>query len=266
MPIRNTTAAQASDAKIAAFFELLALEAGKLIMDVYASEIVVDEKADLSPVTAADHASERLILERLRRELPGIPCVAEEEVAAGIVPPALGREFMLIDPLDGTREFVARRPDFTVNIALIRDGAPAVGVVYAPARGEMHSGFADQAEAIEVGHGYVVEGRRRIRVRAGVTPLTIVASRSHRTSKTDLYIREFAAAEIVSVGSSLKFCMIAAGQADLYPRFGRTMEWDTAAGHAVLSAAGGRVTTRDGAPFLYRKPGFENPPFIARGA
>jgi 3'(2'), 5'-bisphosphate nucleotidase len=251
MPIRNTTAAQASDADISAFFEQLALEAGKLIMDVYASEIVVDEKADLSPVTAADHASERLILERLRREFPGSSCVAEEEVAAGIVPPALGREFMLIDPLDGTREFVKHRPDFTVNIALIRDGAPVVGVVYAPARGEMHSGFAGHAEAIAVGHGYVVEGRRRIRVRAGVTPLTIVASRSHRTSETDLYIREFAAAEIVSVGSSLKFCMIASGEADLYPRFGRTMEWDTAAGDAVLRAAGGLTTTLDGKPLTY---------------
>src|SRR5262249_26780956 len=122
MPIRNTTAAQASDAEIAAFFEQLAVEAGKLIMDVYASDMVVDAKADDSPVTAADHASERLILERLRRQFPGIPCVAEEEVAAGIVPPALGHEFMLVDPLDGTREFVGRRPDFTVNIALIRDG------------------------------------------------------------------------------------------------------------------------------------------------
>jgi 3'(2'), 5'-bisphosphate nucleotidase len=271
MPIRNTTAAQASDAEIAAFFEQLALEAGKLIMDVYASEIAVDQKADLSPVTAADRASERLILERLRRRFRGITCVAEEEIAAGIVPPALGREFMLIDPLDGTREFVAHRPDFTVNIALIRDGAPAVGVVYAPARGEMHSGFADHAEAIQVGHGYVVEGRHRIRVRAGVTPLAIVASRSHRTSETDLYIRKFAAAEIVSVGSSLKFCMIAAGQADLYPRFGRTMEWDTAAGDAVLRAAGGLTTTLDGKPLTYGKRGrpgiadFANPDFIAKG-
>jgi len=272
MPTRNTTAAPASDdAAIVAIFERLALEAGKLVMDVYASEITVSEKADLSPVTAADHASERLILEGLRHEFPDVPCVAEEEIAAGAEPAALGDAFILVDPLDGTREFVNRRPDFTVNIALIRDRAPAIGVVFAPARGEMHSGFPGRAEAIAVGHGYVVESRRSIHVRAGFTPLTIVASRSHRTHDTDLYIRNFAAAEIVSVGSSLKFCMIASGEADLYPRFGRTMEWDTAAGDAILRAAGGLTTTLDGKPLTYGKRGrpgvddFVNPAFVARG-
>jgi 3'(2'), 5'-bisphosphate nucleotidase len=252
-------------------FEMLALEAGKLIMDVYAADIEVEAKADLSPVTAADRASERLILEGLRREFPGIPCVAEEEIACGFVPGALDGAFLLIDPLDGTREFVGHRPDFTVNIALIRDGAPTIGVVYAPARGEMYSGLPGRAEAIAVGHGYVVENRRPVHVRSGFTPLTIVASRSHRTHDTDLYIRKFAAAEIVSIGSSLKFCMIASGQADLYPRFGPTMEWDTAAGDAVLRAAGGTTTTLDGEPLGYGKRGragladFLNPPFLAKG-
>jgi 3'(2'), 5'-bisphosphate nucleotidase len=271
MPIRNTTQAAASDADIARIFENLALEAGKLIMDVFASEFEVDSKADLSPVTAADRNSERLILEGLRREFPDIPCVAEEESAAGAVPGDLGSVFMLVDPLDGTREFCHHRPDFTVNIAMIRDGAPAIGVVYAPARGELYSGIPGRAELIQIGDGYVETGRHPISVRGGFPPLTIVASRSHRTDDTDLYIRKFAAAEIVSVGSSLKFCLIAAGQADLYPRFGSIMEWDTAAGDAVLRAAGGVTLTLDGAALTYGKRGrpgiedFVNPSFIAKG-
>ena len=220
MPNRNTTAAPESDPAIVAIFERLALDAGKLVMDVYASEIVVGSKSDLSPVTAADHASEKLILAGLRSAFPDIPCVAEEEIAAGVVPGALDGNFLLIDPLDGTREFVNRRPDFTVNIALIRNGVPEVGVVFAPARGQMHSGYPGHAEAIAVGEGLAMESRRRVHVRTGFTPLTIVASRSHRTDDTDVYIRNFEAAEIVSVGSSLKFCMIASGEADVYPRFG----------------------------------------------
>jgi 3'(2'), 5'-bisphosphate nucleotidase len=271
MPNRNTTAAPESDAAIVAIFERLALDAGKLVMDVYASEIVVRSKSDLSPVTAADHASEKLILAGLRSAFPDIPCVAEEEIAAGVVPCPLDGNFLLIDPLDGTREFVNRRPDFTVNIALIRNGIPEVGVVFAPARGQMHTGYPGHAEAIAVGEGFAVEGRRRVHVRTGFTPLTIVASRSHRTHDTDHYIRNFEAAEIVSVGSSLKFCMIASGEADLYPRFGITMEWDTAAGDAVLRAAGGMTVTLDGLPLTYGKRGragvddFVNPTFVAKG-
>jgi 3'(2'), 5'-bisphosphate nucleotidase len=256
---------------MAAAFERLALEAGKLIMDVYDCEIVAAVKADQSPVTAADHASERLILEGLRREYPDIPCVAEEEIAAGHVPAALGEAFILVDPLDGTREFVSRRPDFTVNIALVREGVPVVGLVYAPARGEMYAGYPGHAEGVAVGHGYTVEGRRRLRVRDGAMPYTIVASRSHGNAETEDYIRTFEMAELVSVGSSLKFCLLAAGEADLYPRFGRTMEWDTAAGDAVLRAAGGTTKTLDGSPLAYGKRNqandvdFANPHFIARG-
>lgn len=271
MPTRNMTRAAGSDAGISAVFEKLALDAGRLVMDVFAAEFAIASKPDLSPVTAADHASERLILEGLRAAFPGIPCVAEEEMAAGNAPGELGDVFILVDPLDGTREFCSHRPDFTVNIALIRNGAPAIGVVYAPARGEMYAGYAGRAEQIDIGHGYVETGRHPIAVRAGSAPLTILASRSHRTDDTDLYIRKFAAAEIVSVGSSLKFCIIAAGKADLYPRFGRTMEWDTAAGDAVLRAAGGSTLTLDGAPLVYGKRGapgvddFVNPSFVAKG-
>ena len=271
MPTRNMTQAAVSDAEIAATFERLALEAGRLVMDVFAAEFAVASKPDQSPVTAADHASERLILEGLRADFPGLACIAEEEIAAGKSPGALGEAFVLVDPLDGTREFCNHRPDFTVNIALIRSGAPVIGVVYAPARGEMYAAYAGQAEQIEIGHGYVETGRHPITVRTGTAPLTIVASRSHRTDDTDLYIRKFATAEIVSVGSSLKFCMIAAGKADLYPRFGRIMEWDTAAGDAVLRAAGGITLTLDGTPLTYGKRGtpgvddFVNPPFIAKG-
>jgi 3'(2'), 5'-bisphosphate nucleotidase len=265
------TPAAGSDAEIAATFERLALEAGRLVMDVFAAEFAVTSKQDQSPVTAADHASERHILEGLRAAFPGMICVAEEEMAAGLAPGALGEAFLLVDPLDGTREFCNHLPDFTVNIALIRGGAPAVGVVYAPARGEMYSAHAGQAEQIEIGDGYVETARHPITVRTGTAPLTIVASRSHRTDDTDLYIRKFAAAEIVSVGSSLKFCMIAAGKADVYPRFGRIMEWDTAAGDAVLRAAGGITLTLDGRPLTYGKCGtpgvddFVNPPFVAKG-
>lgn len=270
MPIGSRTAGVPSDADFAGVFEALAIDAGKLAMDVFASDFAVDAKADESPVTAADKASERLILDGLRREFPRIPCVAEEEVAAGIAPPALGDTFFLVDPLDGTREFVNRRPDFTVNIALIRKGAPVVGVVYAPARCSIFSGYGGYAEAGSVGEGYVVEGRRRTHVRAGFPPFTIVASRSHRTHETDLYLRKFSGAEIVSIGSSLKFCMIASGEADIYPRFGRTMEWDTAAGDAVLRAAGGTTLTLDGTPLTYGKRGaatadFANPDFVAMG-
>lgn len=246
-------------------FERLALGAGRLIMDVFNGRMEVEEKADCSPVTEADRCSERLILAGLRSAFPEIPCVAEEEAACGIFPGSLGDTFFLVDPLDGTREFVERCADFTVNIALVRNGVPVAGVVYAPASGRLFSGRAGHAEAAEVdADGHVID-RRRIHVREGATPLTIVASRSHLTEETRIYMRRFEAAEIVSVGSSLKFCLVAEAAADLYPRFGRTMEWDTAAGDAVLRAAGGSTVTRDGFPLAYGKAGFANPSFISCG-
>lgn len=272
LQINTTTTAAASDGEaMLTVFEDLALKAGRVIMEIFRGKISIEHKADSSPVTEADRESEKLILEGLRGYFPGIPCVAEEEAAAGIEAPQLGRLFFLIDPLDGTKEFVNGNADFTVNIALIRDGVPEVGVVYAPCSGRFFSGRPGRAEAITLDEELNIADRHRIAVRDGQVPLTIVASRSHRTPETDAYIRQVEAAEIVSVGSSLKFCLIAAGEADVYPRFGRTMEWDTAAGDAVLRAAGGITTTADGKPLIYGKRNqvndadFANPSFVATG-
>ncbi len=267
----TTKAAASDDEAMLALFERLALEAGRVIMEIFHGQVAVEHKPDSSPVTEADRASERLILAGLRTAFPGIPCVAEEEASAGIEAPELGRAFFLVDPLDGTREFVNGNADFTVNIALIRDGAPEIGVVYAPCSGRFFSGRPGLAEAIALSGDGTIAGRHRISVREGQVPLTIVASRSHRTPETDAYIRQVEAAEIVSVGSSLKFCLVAAGEADVYPRFGRTMEWDTAAGDAVLRAAGGETVTRGGEPLTYGKRNqpddvdFANPSFVAMG-
>src|SRR5262249_7322429 len=192
----------------------------------------------------------------------------EEQVAAGRVP-RVASEFFLVDPLDGTKEFVQRRGDFTVNIALVRGGVPELGVVYAPAKSRLFAGGVKAREAVrheqwpdEEAHA----SRASMRVRTPPSGgLTVVASRSHRTPETDAYLAQVKVSELVSVGSSLKFCLVAAGEADLYPRLGPTMEWDTAAGHAVLSAAGGEVVNLDGSPFRYGKPAFRNPSFIATG-
>ena len=265
------TAAAASDEAILDRCERLALLAGREVMRVFQAGCDVHHKSDQSPVTEADRESERIILEGLRRAFPEIPCVAEEEAAAGILPAALGRAFFLIDPLDGTREFVNRRTDFTVNIALVRGGVPEIGVVFAPCTGRFFSGRPGRAESLEVSAGYEIAGRHPVSARKAAEPLAVVASRSHNTPETEAYIKSLGAAEIVSVGSSLKFCLVAAGEADVYPRFGRTMEWDTAAGDAVLRAAGGSTCTLDGAPLAYGKRNqaddedFANPHFIARG-
>lgn len=260
------------DAAMLAEFEKLALAAGAEIMDVFRAGITVEEKSDSSPVTEADRRAEIVILEGLRAAFPHIPCVAEEEASAGLIPPALGQEFFLIDPLDGTKEFIKRRPDFTVNIALIRNGEPVVGVVYAPAQGMLYSGRPGHAFAVTVSEDHAPLQRSDIAVRSCASPKTIVASRSHRTPETDEFLVKHEGAEIVSVGSSLKFCLLAGGKADLYPRFGRTMEWDTAAGDAVLRAAGGSTRLIDGGSFTYGKRNqphdadFANPWFVAEGA
>ncbi|TIS50588.1 MAG: 3'(2'),5'-bisphosphate nucleotidase CysQ [Mesorhizobium sp.] len=266
-----TMAAVSDDEAMLGVFEGLALDAGREVMRVFQEGCAVDKKSDSSPVTEADRESEKIILAGLRSAYPDIPCVAEEEVAAGITTPDLDGAFFLIDPLDGTKEFVNRRTDFTVNIALVRHGVPEVGVVFAPCTGRFFSGRPGKAEAIEVDGDYRIVGRRPIAVRAGGTPLAVVASRSHNTPETEEFIRDLGAAEIVSIGSSLKFCLLAAAEADVYPRFGRTMEWDTAAGDAVLRAAGGMTRTLDGEPLVYGKRNqasdtdFANPHFIARG-
>jgi 3'(2'), 5'-bisphosphate nucleotidase len=243
--------------------------AGRAALDIYRAGFTVTQKADQSPVTAADHASEKIILEELARVAPGVPVVAEESVAAGSIP-QVREEFFLVDPLDGTKEFIHRRGEFTVNIALIRHGAPALGIVYAPVGGMLYVGSVAGARAFRCpcAADAATPGRREaLRVRpVPAEGITAVVSRSHSTPETDAYLRQYTVSNRVSVGSSLKFCLVAAGEADLYPRLGPTMEWDTAAGHAVLAAAGGQVLAPGGKPLVYGKPDFRNSFFIASGA
>lgn len=248
----------------------IAREAGAVILRHYAGTVERRQKADRSPVTDADQEAEALILDRLSRAAPRVPVVAEESAAAGTIPDIGRAPFFLVDPLDGTKEFLSRNGEFTVNIALIEHGLPTVGVVYAPATGRMFWGADGEAYEQHADPGAQLIGpARRIKTR---TPpkhgLTAVASRSHRDSKTEELLAHYKIAEFVTSGSSVKFCLIAAGEADIYPRHGPTCEWDTAAGHAVLAAAGGRVTLLDGrTPLTYGRAGdkFLNPHFIAWG-
>ncbi len=240
----------------------LAEAAGAVIMEHYRGEVAVALKADASPVTAADEAGEAVILEGLRALTPDLPVVAEEAVAKGAAPEVGDGPFWLVDPLDGTKEFISKNGEFTVNIALVEGRQPVLGVVLAPARGLTWWGSLGQG-ACRREAGAVAQIQARKRPGEGAVA---VASRSHRDAETDAWLQAHGIAETVSAGSSLKFCLVAEGQADVYPRFGTTMEWDTAAGHAVLRAAGGRVRTVAGESFAYGKPGFKNPGFIAEGA
>ncbi len=243
----------------------LAIEAGAAIMAIYRSgDLETEAKADASPVTAADRAADALISEGLRAAFPDVALVTEEQAESH------GQDvstFLIVDPLDGTKEFVQRRGDFTVNIAWVEDGVPTRGIVYAPARGRLFMTRADGTAVEETGaFDPAAPGPQRpIRVAApDMAALRVVASKSHRDQATDDYIARYRVADVVSAGSSLKFCLVAAGEADLYPRIGRTMEWDTAAGDAVLRAAGGRVVRLDDhAPLAYGKDGFANPFFVA---
>ncbi len=243
----------------------LALEAGSRILDIYErDDLGARTKADDSPVTEADLAADALISAGLAAEFPDVPVVTEERAATHV---ETASTFLIVDPLDGTKEFVQRRGDFTVNIAMVEDGRPVRGVVFAPAKGRMFYTLADGASVEELGP-FDSAGRATVRPLAVSCPnnsaLRIVASKSHSDKATDDYISGYACADIKSAGSSLKFCLVAAGEADLYPRLGRTMEWDTAAGHAVLCGAGGRVVRfSDHAPLRYGKKGFKNPFFIA---
>ena len=248
-------------ATLAASLCEMAHRAGSEILAVYRSDFTVLDKTDGSPVTEADTRAERVILDRLAECAPGVAVVAEESVAAGDVPDLDGRAFFLVDPLDGTREFARRTDEFTVNIALIEDGAPTAGVVHVPALDETYWTAGD-GTAWRSRRGGAAE---RIACRRPGRRLVAIASRSHRSAETDAWLERFDIAEVVSAGSSLKFCRIAEGVADLYPRLGRTMEWDIAAGHAIVNAAGGSVETLDGEPLVYGKPGFENPHVVARG-
>lgn len=236
-------------------------EAGSVIMEIYATDFEVNAKGDASPVTQADAKAEALILEGLQKLAPEIPVVAEEAVAAGHVPEVADR-FWLVDPLDGTKEFISRNGEFTVNIALVEQGVPVLGLVYAPALDRLYVGAEGVGARLEErGHGRDIACRN-----VPDEGLTVVASRSHGDAAAlDAFLAGRKVAKNVSAGSSLKLCLVACGEADLYPRLGRTMEWDIAAGHAVLRAAGGRVTDLSGAELRYGKPGFDNPHFVASG-
>ncbi len=244
----------------------LSIEAGAAIMDVYdRDDFGVREKDDASPVTEADEAADKLISAGLREEFPDVPLVTEEQAATHNLDV---RTFLIVDPLDGTKEFVKRRGDFTVNIALVEEGVPTIGVVYAPAKKRMFLTNAAGNEAYEETGAFDPARLGETRKISVSDPdnkaLRVVASKSHRDQATDDYIGRYSVADMVSAGSSLKFCLVAAGEADFYPRLGPTMEWDTAAGHAVLSAAGGKVLDNDThEPLAYGKAAFRNPFFLA---
>ncbi|WP_118856832.1 3'(2'),5'-bisphosphate nucleotidase CysQ [Sphingomonas mesophila] len=249
-----------ADPRLLAACTEAARSAGEAILHLVERGFAVEAKADRSPVTECDRAAEAIILEALRTAAPGVPVIAEEEVAAGRIP-AHGATFFLVDPLDGTKEFVRGGADYTVNIGLVVDGAPVLGVVHQPATATGWSGL--------VGHGAWRDdpaGRRAISVRPLGETRAAVASKSHFNQATADYLeRAIGLCDHVAVGSSLKFCVVAEGAADIYPRLSPTSEWDTAAGHAVLLAAGGRCDGPDAAPLAYGKPAFLNRGFVATG-
>ena len=235
-----------------------AREAGEAILEVVRRGYDVEAKQDSSPVTEADRAAELVILAALARAAPGVPVIAEEEVAAGRIP-AHDDTYFLVDPLDGTKEFVRGGDDYTVNIGLIENGKPKLGVVFAPATGRLHGGCVGTGAWFDEG-----QGRNSIRTRERGGEMTAVASKSHLNQATIDYLEAaVGTCSYVSIGSSLKFCILAEGRADIYPRAAPTSEWDTAAGHAVLLAAGGLVDGPDGGALRYGKPAFLNRAFVA---
>jgi len=238
----------------------IAIKAGQEIMKIYQTDFNVDTKDDNSPVTLADKIAEELIIQSITSEISDkYPIVGEEAVGEGNIPVVTDTAFWLVDPLDGTKEFVNRNGEFTVNIALIENGKPILGVVHAPA---IQATYWAASLGAFARHG---EGKvKQIRCRsAPVGGLSALVSRSHPSPEVEEFLLKYDIGNRVSAGSSLKFCLVAEGQADLYPRMGRTMEWDTAAGHAVLRFAGGQVYKTDGMELRYGKSEFENPHFIA---
>ncbi|WP_375174192.1 3'(2'),5'-bisphosphate nucleotidase CysQ [Pseudooceanicola sp.] len=251
-------------AKLETVMRRLALEAGDKIMEIYNSDdFEVKSKSDQSPVTEADEAADALISAGLRDAFPGVTLITEEQAATHS---EKAKSFLIVDPLDGTKEFVNRRGDFTVNIAWVENGVPLRGVVYAPAKERMFFTRADGSSVEEAApfDKETVGTLTPITVsQADNAALMVVASKSHRDQATDDYINQYATKDMKSAGSSLKFCLIATGEADLYPRLGRTMEWDTAAGHAVVTGAGGKVLNFETLePLAYGKPDYANPFFI----
>ncbi|HEX5340535.1 MAG TPA: 3'(2'),5'-bisphosphate nucleotidase CysQ [Gammaproteobacteria bacterium] len=239
----------------------IARDAGQRIMEIYATDFTITIKSDKSPVTDADLAAHRAILAGLQRITPDIPVLSEESSSIPFAERQAWGSYWLVDPLDGTKEFISRNGDFTVNIALIQHGAPVVGVVYIPVENTCYYGSVGVGAFRRDAHGEA----RGIRIQTSASdPVRVVASRSHRGELLDGYLTKLGGHEIVSRGSSLKFCLVAEGAADVYPRLGPTSEWDTGAGHAVLLAAGGHVVNVDGTALSYnRKESLLNPHFIA---
>jgi len=260
--VRDTTGLADRDALVERLIAV-AREAGEEILRHYRAGVEFERKADASPVTEADRAAERIIVAALNRLTPAVPIVAEELAAAGEIP-EVGVRFWLVDPLDGTREFLNHNDEFTVNIGLIEDRRPTLGVVHVPAKDETF--WATEPGKVWTQREGGVPEPIAVR-RPAEEGVVVTASRRHGDSeRLAAFLDGTPVRDRISAGSSLKFCLLAAGRADLYPRFGPTSEWDTAAGHAVLAAAGGSVRTLDGADLLYGKPTFRNPEFIARGA
>ncbi|PTQ69745.1 3'(2'),5'-bisphosphate nucleotidase CysQ [Celeribacter persicus] len=251
--------------KLVPVMRRLAIEAGEKIMEIYnADDFEVKTKSDESPVTEADEAADALISAGLRAVFPDVALITEEQAASHNLK---ADTFLIVDPLDGTKEFIKRRGDFTVNIAYVEKGVPLRGVVYAPARDRLFITDASGQSYEEIGP-FVPDTPGEMKKISVSTPdneaLMIVASKSHRDQATEDYLAKYKAKDSKSAGSSLKFCLVATGEADLYPRVGRTMEWDTAAGHAVLLGAGGDVVRFDDhTPLTYGKPDYANPFFIA---
>lgn len=240
----------------------IALRAGLAIMEVYGTNFSVDTKEDQSPVTEADLRADALIVKALKEEIADrFPIISEETYEGQSAIHVANSPFWLVDPLDGTKQFVQRNGEFTVNIALIDAGLPVLGVVHSPSTGATYwashyGAFAKMGD----------ESAKQINIRTvPADGLSVCVSRSHRTPEVDAYLKAFTIKEEISSGSSIKFCMVASGRCDLYPRMGRTMEWDTAAGHAIVRFAGGTVDKLDGLPLTYGKAGFENPNFIVKG-
>ena len=235
--------------------------AGRVIMEIYQSDLSAETKADGSPVTKADRAAEAILLAEIATLAPSIQIISEENAASHSL--SASKEFFLVDPLDGTKEFIKACGDgaFTVNIGLIKNSEPVMGIVFAPALDRLFFGSLGNG-AFEISGGIC----RQICVRMPPAEGPVaVASASHRDAQTNQWLEKRGVTNSIAIGSSLKFCLIAAGEADLYPRYGPTMEWDTAAGDAVLRAAGGRVMAEDGKPFPYGKAGYRNEPFFAAG-
>ncbi|MGH7080845.1 MAG: 3'(2'),5'-bisphosphate nucleotidase CysQ [Acetobacteraceae bacterium] len=240
----------------------LVRRAAAAIMTIRERGFAVARKSDATPVTAADHAAEALILAGLREAIPDIPVIAEEEIAGGRAA-AAGVVFWLVDPLDGTREFAAGRDEFAVNVGLVRMGRPVLGAVGLPASGEVYGGIVGSGAWQQDAAGREQPISARSPAAGG---LDVMASRHYADDpKLAAWLKGRPVASVTNIGSAMKFCRLAEGKADLYPRLGRTMEWDTAAPQAVLEAAGGHVSTFDGAALGYGKPGWENPPFICTG-